>query len=90
MKPLGNRVAVKIIDQQQTSTGIFIPSTMESVQRAKVFACGEGAVTMSGDIIPMEVSVGDVVLVPQNKGIEVTFQDEKVVIYYETDIICIL
>lgn len=92
MQPLGNKVLVRAHEEkQETASGIMLPSTaQDSVQRGTVIAAGKGAATMSGDLIPMEVSEGDTVLFPRDQGIEIEFENETVLLFHETDLYCIL
>jgi chaperonin GroES len=90
MKPLGNRVVLRPLEKEQTSTGIFLPTGMDSVIKGSVVAVGKGAATMSGDLIPMEVEVGDLVIFPKNRGVEVEFENDTLILIHETDIYCIL
>lgn len=92
MRPLGNKVIVLPQEDRQTRTGIVLPqSATGDVGRGVVVATGHGAVTMSGDIIPMEVSKGDKVLFPRSKGVPLEGEEgEVLLIFYETDLYCIL
>jgi chaperonin GroES len=93
MRPLGNRVVVCPNEEERTTkSGLVLPSTMtENIQKGTVIAVGRGAATMSGDLIPMEVQVGDTVLFSKHKGIEMTGPEgEKVLLFHETDLFCIL
>ena len=73
IKPLADRVVIKVIDDvQQTSGGIFIPdSAKEKPQKGEVVAVGEGKTNEKGEKEPMEVKVGDVVLYNKYAGTEV-------------------
>lgn len=92
MRPLSNRVIVRPVEEAPvTKSGIFVPTSfVGTVLQGEVIAAGKGAVTMSGDLIPMEVSVGDKVLFPKDRGVQVKFEDEDVYIFHETDLYCIL
>ena len=62
-KPLNDRILVKRVDEESvTSGGILIPDTAkEKPLKGTVVAVGSGARNDSGDLIPMELKVGDVV-----------------------------
>jgi len=65
LKPLGDRVLIKRIeeDEQKTSGGIYIPDTAkEKPQRGTVVAVGPGRVAEDGKTLTMNVKVGDEVL----------------------------
>ncbi len=73
LKPLGDRIVVKIIeDTEQTSGGIFIPdSAKEKPQKGEVVAVGPGKVTEKGDREPLDVKVGETVLYAKYAGTDV-------------------
>ena len=65
--PLGDRILVKRSDddEQTTSGGIIIPDTAkEKPQEGEVIAVGNGRLLDSGERQPVDVAVGDLVLLP--------------------------
>ena len=64
IRPLSDKLLIKIIDDtQQSQGGIFIPdSAKEKPQKGEVIAVGKGKTLDSGEKDEMEVKVGDVVL----------------------------
>ena len=91
-KPLSNRVLVAPnVEAKTTSTGLYLPenSTSNPVRHGIVAAVGGGAVTMSGDIIPMEVKVGDTVCY-MGRGIEIDVAGQNHLLFIETDLLGIL
>lgn len=91
-KPLHDRVAVKPLDQEEkTAGGIIIPDTAkEKPIRGEIVAIGSGARNDKGDIIPMGVKVGDVVLYGKWAGTEVEIDGHKIMIMKESDIMGII
>ena len=73
LKPLGDRIVVKVIeDTEQTSGGIFIPdSAKEKPQKGEVVAVGEGKINDKGEREPMDVKAGDTILYAKYAGTEV-------------------
>lgn len=73
LKPLGDRIVVKVIeDTEQTSGGIFIPdSAKEKPQKGEVVAVGPGKTNDKGDREPMDVAVGQTVLYAKYAGTDV-------------------
>ena len=65
IKPLGDRIVIKVVEEtEQTSGGIFIPdSAKEKPQRGEVVAVGLGKMNEKGEREPMDVKVGDTILV---------------------------
>ena len=70
IKPLGDRVVLKVIDDvQQTQGGIFIPdSAKEKPQKGEVVAVGPGKTMDSGEREPLDVKVGEKVLYAKYAG----------------------
>lgn len=67
LAPLLDRVLVQRIKAEtKTASGIFLPeSSVEKLNEAKVLAVGPGAMDKAGNRLPMGVTVGDRVLIPQ-------------------------
>ncbi len=87
--PLGERVVVKPIEQdQQTKGGIFLPDTAkEKPQEGEVVAVGPGRVSEDGNRIPMELSNGDKVIYSKFAGTEYKEGDDEYLILRESDIL---
>jgi chaperonin GroES len=92
LKPLGNRVVVKPIEEEDvTSGGIVLPeSAKEKPQKGKVLAIGPGERDDDGKRIKMDVAEGDVVLYAKYSGTEIKMDGEKLLILRESDILAIL
>ena len=72
IKPLGDRVLVKRVEQEEkTTSGIIIPdSAKEKAQIGAVLAVGAGCRDKDGKLIPMAVKVGDKVYFGKYAGTE--------------------
>jgi chaperonin GroES len=92
IKPLGNRVVVEPIEQEEvTAGGIVLPETAkEKPQKGKVLAVGPGDRDDSGKRIPMEVKEGDSVLFAKYSGTEIKMDGKKLLILRESDLLAIL
>ncbi|MEB3245105.1 MAG: co-chaperone GroES [Vampirovibrionales bacterium] len=92
LKPLGDRVVLEMIeDTNQTSGGIFIPDTAkERPQKAKVIAIGPGRRNEKGELEPMNVSIGDVVLFAKYGGTDIKIDGVELKILSEKDILAII
>ena len=77
LKPLGDRVVLKIEEKEQTKT-------------AQVVATGQGVRTLNGDLVAPSVKAGDCVLVEAHAGIDVKDGDEKYIIVGEANILAII
>lgn len=91
-KPLHDRVAVEAMEpEQKTAGGIIIPdNAKEKPMQGKVVAVGPGARNDKGDLIPMELKSGDMVLYGKWAGNEVEIGGKKLMIMKESDIMGIL
>ena len=91
LKPLGDRVVLKIEEKEATVGGFVLAgSAQEKTKTAKVVAIGQGVRTLSGELVAPSVKVGDQVLVEAHAGIEVKDGDEKYVIVGEANILAIV
>ena len=92
IKPLGNRVVVEPIEQEEvTSGGIVLPETAkEKPQKGEVLAIGPGDRDDDGKRIPMDVKEGDTVLFAKYSGTEIKLDDKKVLILRESDLLAIV
>lgn len=88
-KPLYDRVAIQVIDQEsKTSGGIIIPDTAkEKPVEGKIVAVGSGTRDDQGKVTPLTVKVGDVVVYGKWAGTEVNVDGNDLVIMKESDII---
>ncbi len=89
IKPLHDRVLVRRLDQEEkTAGGIIIPDTAkEKPQQGEVIAVGGGARNEAGQVVPLDVKVGDVVLFQKWGGTEVKVEGEDLLVMKESDII---
>jgi Co-chaperonin GroES (HSP10) len=92
LKPLGGRVIVEPIEQEEmTAGGIILPETAkEKPQEGKILAVGSGDRKEDGERIPMEVQVGDKVLYAKYSGTEVKTDGKKLLILRESDILAVV
>ena len=85
--PIADRVLVKRVEHKtQTAGGIYLP-TEQKVNEADVVAVGPGATDESGKLIPMEVAVGDSVLLPEYGATAVTIGEEEFHLLRASDIL---
>jgi chaperonin GroES len=92
LKPLGDRLIVKPIEQEETTpSGIVLPETAkEKPQRGEVLAVGPGARDEAGKRIEMEISTGDIVLFAKYGGTEIKIDEEKLLILRESDVLALV
>jgi chaperonin GroES len=92
LRPLHDRVVVKRMEEERTSAGgIVIPdSATEKPAEGEVIAVGKGKVTESGDVLSMDVKVGDKVLFGKYSGTEIKINGAEVLIMREEDILGVI
>jgi chaperonin GroES len=92
VKPLYDRILVRRLDpKEEVKGGIIIPDTAkEKPMEGKVVAIGAGRVDKSGKTIPMQVKVGDKVLIGKYAGTEVKIDDVEHVIVKEDEVLGIV
>jgi len=92
VKPLGDRVLVERLEEEQKSAGgILIPdNAKEKPVRGVVLAVGPGKAGDDGKVRPMNVKVGDKVLFGKYAGTEVKVDNTELLVMREDDIIGVL
>ncbi|KAF2162694.1 hypothetical protein M409DRAFT_37368 [Zasmidium cellare ATCC 36951] len=83
LAPLLDRVLVQRAKAEaKTAGGIFLPETaVKELNEAKVLAVGPGALDRDGKRIPMGVSAGDKVLIPQFGGSPIKVGEDEFSIF---------
>ena len=89
LQPLADRVVVRPIErEEQTKTGIYLPDTAkEKPHEGEVIAVGPGRKSEDGNVIVMDVKVGDIVIYAKYGGTEIKIDDEELMILRESDIL---
>ena len=88
-QPLGDRLIVEPLEEEETTvSGIVLPDTAkEKPQRGKVLAVGPGGRNDSGELVPMEVAVGDEIIYSKYGGTEIKLGADDVLILRESDVL---
>ena len=88
IKPLGDRVVIKMLESEETTKGgiILAGAAKEKPQMAEVVAVGPGVVE-DGKLTPMEVAIGDKVLMSKYAGTEVKLDGVEYIILSQKDIL---
>ena len=89
VRPLRDRILVKRVEEQEQKIGgIIIPDTAkEKPQQARVVAVGSGRVNDDGKTIPVDVKVGDYVLIGKYAGTEIKLDGEEFLIVREDEVL---
>jgi chaperonin GroES len=92
IRPLHDRVVLKRLEEATTSPGgIVIPdSAAEKPIRGEVIAVGNGKRLDNGDLIPLDVKVGDKVLFGKYSGTEVKVNGQELLVMREDDIMGVI
>ena len=88
IRPLHDRVIVRrMAEERTTAGGIVIPdSATEKPMQGEVVAVGNGKITDSGDLRPLDVKAGDKILFGKYAGTEVKVDGEELLVMREEDI----
>ena len=92
LRPLYDRIVVKRIEEQETTRkGIIIPdSAKEKPQEGEVLAVGHGKRLESGELVALDVKVGDRILFGKYSGSETKLDGVEYIIMREDDVLGIL
>ena len=89
IRPLHDRVVVRRKEDEATSAGgIVLPgSAKEKPNQGEVLAVGNGKLLENGEVRPLDVSVGDIVVFGKYAGSDtIDVNGEELVILSESDI----
>jgi len=90
LQPLDDRIVVRPSEAEQTTaSGLVIPDTVkEKPQQGEVLAVGPGRRSdNTGEIIPLDVKVGDKVVYSKYGGTEITEDGEDLLILNGRDVL---
>jgi len=92
IKPLEDRIVVRPVEaEQKTASGLVIPDTAkEKPQEAEVVAVGPGRFNESGDRIPVDVAVGDLVIFSKYGGTELKYDGQEYLVLSARDVLAIV
>jgi chaperonin GroES len=90
LQPLEDRIVVRASEAEETTvSGLVIPDTAkEKPQQGEVLAIGPGRRSeQTGEVIPLDVAVGDTVIYSKYGGTEVTVDGEDLLILTARDVL---
>jgi chaperonin GroES len=92
IRPLHDRLLVERIEEEsKTAGGIIIPDTAkEKPMKGKVIAVGNGNRNDKGEIKPLDIKIGDVVLFAKWGGTEIKLDGTEYLIMKESDVLAII
>ncbi len=91
-RPLHDRVLVRRIEGEEKSAGgIIIPDTaQEKPSEGEIIAIGSGARNENGEIVALDVKVGDRILFGKWSGTEIKIDGEELLIMKESDVMGVI
>jgi chaperonin GroES len=93
LQPLDDRIVVKASEaEEMTASGLVIPDTAkEKPQQGEVLAVGPGRRSeQTGELIPLDVKVGDKVVYSKYGGTEITVEGQDLLILNARDVLAVL
>jgi chaperonin GroES len=90
LQPLDDRIVVRPNEaEEKTASGLVIPDTAkEKPQQGEVLAVGPGRRSdTTGELIPLDIKVGDTVLYSKYGGTEVTADGEDLLVLNSRDVL---
>ncbi len=93
IKPLEDRIVVKTLEAEQTTaSGLVIPDTAkEKPQEGEVVSVGPGRFNEAGsERIPLDVSVGDIVVFSKYGGTELKYDGEEYLVLSARDVLAVV
>ena len=92
IRPLSDRILVqRVAEETKTAGGILIPDTAkEKPIEATVIAVGNGKVLADGQVRPLDIKVGDKVLLGKYSGTEVKVNGAEHLILREDEVLGII
>ena len=90
IQPLEDRIVVRPSESEETTaSGLVIPDTAkEKPQQGEVLATGPGCRSeQTGELVPMDVSVGDTVVYSKYGGTEISSAGEDLLILNARDVL---
>ncbi len=93
LQPLEDRIVVRPGESEETTaSGLVIPDTAkEKPQQGEVLAAGPGKRSEhTGDLLPVDVKVGDTVVYSKYGGTEITIDGEDLLILNARDVLAVV
>mmetsp|Transcript_34492 Transcript_34492/g.91050 ORF Transcript_34492/g.91050 Transcript_34492/m.91050 type:complete len:101 (-) Transcript_34492:35-337(-) len=88
LKPMFDRVLVQRVQASNKIGNVFVPdSAVSKMSEGVVVAVGAGGRTSTGDIVPVNVKVGDKVLLPEFGGDKVELDKVEYTLFREHEIL---
>lgn len=93
IKPLADRVLIEpLAVENKTESGIILPDTAdkEKPEQGRIVEIGSGKTNEKGEVVPMTVKKGDLVLFTKYGPNEIKIDNKEYLIAKEEDILAVL
>ncbi len=93
IRPLHDRVILKRTEQETKSAGgiVLTGSAAEKSTRGEIIAVGKGRILDNGEVKPLDVKVGDIVIFSEGYGLKTEkIEGQEVLILSESDILAVV
>ena len=93
IRPLHDRVILKRTEQETKSSGgiVLTGSAAEKSTRGEIIAVGKGRLLDNGEVKPLDVKVGDIVIFSEGYGLKTEkIEGQEVLILSESDILAVV
>ncbi|MFA5742874.1 MAG: co-chaperone GroES [Candidatus Paceibacterota bacterium] len=93
IKPLSDHIVIEPLrGEEKSKGGILLPQSVEKEkpEQGKVIAAGPGKISSSGNLIPMEVKIGDKVIFTKYGPNEIKIDNKEYLIAAQDDILAII
>lgn len=91
IKPLGDKVLIKMVEEKETTkSGIILSSNAgEKPRIAEVIEVGPG-IDSDGSVVKMQVKKGDKVITSKYAGTDIRYEGEEYIILNQSDILAVI
>ena len=92
LQPLEDRIVVRPAEpEEMTVSGLVIPdSAKEKPQQGEVLAVGPGRRSDTGDLIPVDLVAGEIVIYSKYGGTEVKYGGEDLLVLSARDVLAVV
>ena len=90
LKVIGGNILIKKIHQQKFGNLLLPESSAENFLKGTICGLGTGKKNPKGELVEFSVAIGDEVMFPKYKGVEIPLEDAVYVVLNEDDLIAVI
>lgn len=90
LKVIGGNVLIRKIHQQKFGNLLLPENSAENFLKGTICGLGTGKKNAKGEIVNFSVEIGDEVMFPKYKGVEVPLEEAVYVVLNEDDLIAVI